>query len=203
MKASRSAWAGALVLALCPLGAKAQQASQSSTGQTTQQAAQKPEQKAKPAPAKTAKVWTEDDISSVRTPADDYMDVERAQTQAAAGAAADAAAKQKQTAATNAPQKGAPTALSNPKTTDDADKMIAWEQRDIDSQQEYLQKLQNQLATAPDDQKAHIQAWIDQEIKTIADTKKEQAGLAAQKKDLEKKAASASNGSTQQPQSQQ
>lgn len=202
MKPSRSAWAGAVVLALCPLGAKAQQASQGSSGATNQQATQKSDEKAKPTSAKTAKVWTEDDISSVRTPADDYMDVERAQTQAAAGAAADAAAKQKQTAATNPPQKGAPTALSNPKTTDDADKMIAWEQRDIDSQQEYLQKLQNQLATAPDDQKAHIQAWIDQEIKTIADTKKEQAGLEAQKKDLEKKAAP-NNGSTQQPQSQQ
>ncbi|HEV2298923.1 MAG TPA: hypothetical protein VGR72_10440 [Candidatus Acidoferrales bacterium] len=203
MKAVRNLWLGAVMLALYPAGAVAQQAGQSSSGQAAQQPAAKQDQKTKPAPTKTAKVWTEDDISSVRTPADDYMDVERTQTQAAAGAAADAAAKQKQTAATNPPQKGAPTALSNPKTTEDADKMIAWEQRDIDSQQEYLQKLQDQLATAPDDQKAHIQAWIDQEIKTIADTKKEQAGLESQKKDLEKKAAPASGGSAQQPQSQQ
>ena len=196
MKASKSAWAGAIILALCPLGTKAQQASQSSTSATNPQTTQKSPEKPKPA-AKSTKVWTEDDISSVRTPADDYMDVVRAQTAASA-----AAANQPKPAGTNAAKPDQPPLLSNPKTVDSADKMIAWEQRDIDSQQEYLQKLQSQLATAPDDQKAHIQAWIDQEIKTIADTKKEQAGLVAQKKDLEKKAAAASDGSKQ-PQSQQ
>lgn len=194
MKASKSAWAGAIILALCPLGVNGQQASQSSTSASNPQTSQKSPEKPKPA-AKSTKVWTEDDISSVRTPADDYMDVERAQTAAAA-------ANQPKPAATNSAKPDQPPLLSNPKTVDSADKMIAWEQRDIDSQQEYLQKLQSQLATAPDDQKAHIQAWIDQEIKTIADTKKEQAGLVAQKKDLEKKAAAASDGSKQ-PQSQQ
>ncbi|HKW87858.1 MAG TPA: hypothetical protein VJN21_03785 [Candidatus Acidoferrales bacterium] len=196
MRASTIAWAGAVVLALCPLGAKAQQASQSSTGATSQQATSATDQKAKTAPAKPARVWTEDDIASVRTPADDYMDVERANT----AAAAEAAAKQPKPAATNPETADKPPLLSNPKTVDSADKMIAWEQRDIDSQQEYLQKLQDQLATAPDDQKAHIQGWIDQEIKTIADTKKEQAGLEAQKKDLQKKAAAKSAGSAQQQQ---
>jgi len=196
MKASKSAWAGAIILALCPLGANGQQASQSSTSATNSQTTQKSLERPKPA-AKSTKVWTEDDISSVRTPADDYMDVVRAQTAASA-----AAANQPKPAGTNAAKPDQPPLLSNPKTVDSADKMIAWEQRDIDSQQEYLQKLQSQLATAPDDQKAHIQAWIDQEIKTIADTKKEQAGLVAQKKDLEKKAAAASDGSKQ-PQSQQ
>lgn len=197
MKASKNAWAGAMLLALCPLGANGQQASQSSTSATNPQTTQKPLEKPKPA-AKSSKVWTEDDISSVRTPADDYMDVVRAQTAAAAAATAN----QPKAAATNAAKPDQPPLLSNPKTVDSADKMIAWEQRDIDSQQEYLQKLQSQLATAPDDQKAHIQAWIDQEIKTIADTKREQAGLVAQKKDLAKKAAAASDGSKQ-PQSQQ
>lgn len=196
MKASKNAWAGAIILALCPLGASGQQASQSSTTATNPQTTQKSPEKPKPA-AKSTKVWTEDDISSVRTPADDYMDVVRAQTSEAA-----AAANQPKPAAATAPKPDQPPLLSNPKSVDSADKMIAWEQRDIDSQQEYLQKLQSQLATAPDDQKAHIQAWIDQEIKTIADTKKEQAGLVAQKKDLEKKAAAASDGSKQ-PQSQQ
>lgn len=196
MKASKSAWAGAIILALCPLGANGQQASQSSTSATNPQTTQKSPEKPKPA-AKSTKVWTEDDISSVRTPADDYMDVVRAQTAASA-----AATNQPKPAGTNAAKPDQPPLLSNPKTVDSADKMIAWEQRDIDSQQEYLQKLQSQLATAPDDQKAHIQAWIDQEIKTIADTKKEQAGLVAQKKDLEKKATAASDGSKQ-PQSQQ
>lgn len=195
MKASMSTWAGAIILALCPLGANGQQASQSSTSATNPQTAQKSPEKPKPA-AKSPRVWTEDDISSVRTPADDYMDVVRAQTASAA-----ATANQPKPAATNAAKPDQPPLLSNPKSVDSADKMIAWEQRDIDSQQEYLQKLQSQLATAPDDQKAHIQAWIDQEIKTIADTKKEQAGLVAQKKDLEKKAAAASDGSKQ-PQSQ-
>ncbi|HEV2488261.1 MAG TPA: hypothetical protein VGT03_00510 [Candidatus Acidoferrales bacterium] len=197
MKAIRYAWLGfALMLAWAPAVTVARQSSQSPSAQASQQSTASPDQKAKPAPAKTAKVWTEDDISSVRTPTDNYMDQE--QTQAAA---ATAAATQKPHAAANAAKPDQPPMLSNPKTVADADKMIAWEQRDIDSQQEYLEKLQKQVEDAPPDQRAHLQDWIAQEIKTIADTRREMEGLQTQKKDLEKKAA-ASSGSAQQQQHQ-
>lgn len=191
MRIVKKEWlAIAAMLAMCPGVALAQQASQSSSAQAGQQSAASSNQKPKPAAAKPPKVWTEDDISSVRTPADDYMDQARSQAAAAAEPA-------KQTESTTKPaQTTQKSPFSNPNTVADADKWIAWDQRDIDSQQEYLQRLQNQLATAPDDQKAHIQAWIDQEIKTIADTKNEQAGLIAQKKDLEKKASSTDSGKT-------
>lgn len=197
----KNAWLGsAILLAFSPAVVIAQQTTQSIPAPATQQSPASPSQKTKPAPAKSTKVWTEDDIASVRTAQDNYMDQQRAQEEAAAEAAA--TAKQQAAAAKPEKQAGAPL-LSNPKSVDSADKMIAWEQKDIDSQQEYLAKLQKQLETAPPDQQAHIQAWIDQEIKTIADTKKEQAGLQAQKKDLEKKAAAVNNGAAQQqPQSQ-
>ena len=203
MGMNKNAWLGiGLVLALCPAAVVAQQASQGSSAQASQQTTTSADKKAKPAAAKAPRVWTEDDIASVRTPADDYMDVQRTQEQEAAEAAAEAA-KQKHTAA-NAPKAPAPPLLSNPKSAEDADKMIAWEQRDIDSQQKYLDQLQRQIESAPPDQQAHLQSWIDQEVKTIADTKKEQAGLEAQKADLEKKAAAAKAAAGQQPpQSQQ
>lgn len=198
MKASRNAWLGvAMMLAWSPAVTVAQQSSQSSSTQASQQSTASPDQKAKPAPAKSPKVWTEDDISSVRTLADDYQDQTRAQA-----AAPTETANQPKPAAANAAKPDQPPMLSNPKSVESADKMIAWEQRDIDSQQEYLQKLQKELEDAPPEQKAHLQGWIAQEIKTIADTRKEMEGLQSQKSELEKKAAS-SKSSTTQPQSQQ
>lgn len=204
MGMSKNVWLGiALALAIFPAAVVGQQTSQSSSAQASQQPATSADKKAKPAATtKAPKVWTEDDIASIRTPADDYMDEQRAQEQAAAEAAAETA-KQKQTAA-KAPKAPAPPLLSNPKSAEDADKMIAWEQRDIDSQQKYLDQLRKQIETAPPDQQAHLQSWIDHEVKTIADTKKEQAGLETQKADMEKKAAAAKAAAgQQQPQSQQ
>lgn len=201
MKTSTNILLGAsLTLVLCPAAAWAQQASQSSSPSAAQQNMATKAQKAKPAAAKSAKVWTEDDIASVRTPADDYMDVERAQTQAAA--AADAATKQKQTAATKPPQNGAPPALSNPKTAEDADKMIAWEQKDANAQQQFVDQLRQQLDAAPPDQKERLQKQLQEHIDNLAVTQKELQTVTAQKEALEKKPAP-SSGSTKQPQSQQ
>lgn len=153
------------------------------TAQTT--APQK--QEAKSTQAKRAKVWTADDLSSLRSPADVYTQEKEAQAAEAAAAARQASAA-KQAAASPA-HHDSPPLLSNPKTTEDADKMIDWENRDIAAQQQYIERLKNQIETAPPGQKEHLQETLQKEIQIVADTQKERDGLAAQKQALEKKPA--------------
>jgi hypothetical protein len=105
-------------------------------------------------------------------------------------------------AKTSAPAKpvGKP-ALSNPKTAEDAEGMIAWEQRDIDSQQEYIDRLQTEIEQAPPDQRERLQQTLAEHQKSLADTRQEQQGLIAQKKLLLKKpAGDTSAASSQSPQ---
>jgi len=137
--------------------------------------------------AKTHKVWTEDDLATVRTPADSYAERETAQAQAATAATqqqqqTDAA---KQTSATSAkPPKTPPLAHAN--SVDDADKKIAWEERDIQAQEEFIDRTQRELDQAPSDQREHLQKVIEENKQILADTRKELAGLQAQRKQLEK-----------------
>ena len=137
--------------------------------------------------AKTHKVWTDDDLATVRTPADTYAERETAQAQAATAATqqqqqTDAA---KQTSATSAkPPKTPPLAHAN--SVDDADKKIAWEERDIQAQEEFIDRTQRELDQAPSDQREHLQKVIEENKQILADTRKELAGLQAQRKQLEK-----------------
>ena len=141
----------------------------------------------KQAPAsKTHKVWTEDDLATVRTPADSYAEKETAQAQAAAAAIqqqqTDAAT---QTSATPAkPSKTPPLAHAN--SVDDADKKIAWEERDVQAQEEFIDRIQQELGQAPPDQREHLQKVIEENKQILADTRKELAGLQEQRKQLEK-----------------
>lgn len=153
-----------------------------------------PQQKAQP--AKKARVWTNDNIGSVLSPSDVYQEQE-SEKQKEAREAKEAAAKtaQAQKPASTAPKTpSAPPALSNPKTVQSADSMIAWEQRDIDAQEQFVQRLQQELETAPESQQAQIRARIQERTQALESTKKEMQGLEAQKGALEKKAA-AENGS--------
>jgi hypothetical protein len=162
-----------------------------------QSESQKPEQPAKeqkPA-AKARKVWTEDDVSSLRTPADAYREKKEAQDEAAAKQAASG----KQTPSNKLEPASHPPKLSNPKTVEEADGMIAWEKRDVDAQQEDLERLQKQLNEAPADQKEKLQALIVEHQRILADTRKEMLGLVEQKKGLEKKSSSANSASSAKP----
>jgi hypothetical protein len=151
---------------------------------------------------KSHKVWTDDDLGTIRSRGN--VTVAAAQT-LAIPTAADAsqapapAASEKPSAAPARPTGKA--ALSNPKTPAEADGMIAWEQRDIDSQQEFVDRLQTQLEQAPPDQREHLQKSLAEHQQSLADTRQEQAALIAQKKLLQKKAAGeTSAASSQSPQ---
>ncbi len=149
--------------------------------------------------AKTHKVWTEDDLATVRKPADIYADKETSQAQAAAALTQQAdPAKQTSASKTDKPPKIAPLAHAN--SVDDADKKIAWEERDIQGQEEFIDRIQQELGQAPPDRKEHLQKVIEEHKQILADTRKELEGLKSQRKQLEKPGAPNVTASAQPPQ---
>jgi hypothetical protein len=154
-------------------------------------AAAKAAKAAKAAPKKLHKVWTEDSVSSLRTPADDYLDQKQAEAEAAA-------AKQEKSPKPQAPA-SAPPALSNPKSTKDADRMIAWEERDLAAQQEHVDNLRSQLQEAPAEDRDRLQKLLVQRMQIVEQVKKERDDLLTQKKSLEKKVAADQNSSADTP----
>jgi hypothetical protein len=154
------------------------------------------------AASKPHKVWTDDDLGSLHrspgvTVAQAHPESEMPKAQGAPDSAPAADAKKP---ASKSALKTGPDALAHPKTTDDAEKMIAWEQRDIDAQQEYVDRLQDQLEHAPADQKEHLQKVLSERQQTLADTRREQQQLMADKKLLQKKSSGESSASAQSPQ---
>jgi formate-dependent nitrite reductase cytochrome c552 subunit len=165
------------ILALCG-GALAQDNSSASTQSNSA---------SKKAPnAKPKKTWTDDDVASLHSPADSYRDQKQAQMQSA-GDAKNPASAQETSASKELRDK--PPLLSDPKTVESADKMIAWEDRDIAAQQEFVARLKTQLETAAPEDRDHLQELIVERQKIIADTRAERDGLVAKKKGLEKKTA--------------
>jgi hypothetical protein len=135
---------------------------------------------------KKHKVWTDDEVTTLRTPEDNYVEQKRA----AEAAAAAASAQQAKSKPKPDKQVGAAPALSNPKSTDDADRMIAWENRDVEAQQELIDKVRTQLEQATGDDRDRLEKYLTKLMDTLAQTKREHDALVAQKKDLQKKAGS-------------
>jgi hypothetical protein len=138
---------------------------------------------------KKHRVWTDDEVSTLRTPADDY--VEQKQAAEAATASAAAAAEMAKSKSKSEKVVSGPPRLTNPKSPEDADRMIAWENRDVDAQQEYVDKLRTQLEQAAPEERERLEQKLTQRIQIVEDIKKERDALVAQKKELEKKAGSA------------
>ena len=154
--------------------------------QSAQSAARSSSAKRKTAPQK--KVWTDDNIGSVRTPADNYEEKQEAKAEVK-----DASSKQavagSQSSGTAQQPKDHPPLLSNPKTVESADQMIAWEDRDIASQTDFIGKLQQELDAAPTSDKPRLQKLIGEKKQILEQTKAERQGLIDQKKGLQQKAA--------------
>ncbi len=176
----------AIVAGVVALGASSSTFAQDNSQKSATAKHRKPANPQAPA-AKTHRVWTEDDLARVRTPADAYAEKEEAQAQAQA-TTRQAQVSEQSSATAAKPQKTPPLAHAN--SADDADKKIAWEQRDIEGQEEFIDGLQQELRDAAPDRKEHLQQLIEQHKQILADTRKELAGLQAQKKEFEKPAAS-------------
>jgi hypothetical protein len=138
---------------------------------------------------KKHKVWTDEEVSTLRTPADNYIEQKQA-AEAATAAAAAAAAQQAKAKPQSEKHVGAAPALSNPKSPEDADRMIAWENRDVDAQQELIDRLRTQVDQAGPENREALEKDLTKHIKMLEDTKKERDALVTQKKELEKKAGS-------------
>jgi len=82
--------------------------------------------------AKKPKVWTDDNIASVRTPADNF-EIQQEQEEEAQQAKAEAAAQ------------AASVAEPAPKTVQQADSKIAAKKQQLADQQQYLQRLQKDV----------------------------------------------------------
>jgi hypothetical protein len=180
------------------LGGAALACGQDATAQSNQKNAARQQKAA----AKPHKVWTDDDLGSLHrspgvTVAQAHPESEMPKAQDAPDSAPAADAKKP---ASKSALKTGPDVLAHPKTIDDAEKMIAWEQRDIDSQQEYVDRVQDQLDQAPADQKEHLQKMLTERQQILADTRREQQQLIAEKKLLGKKPAGESSASAQSPQ---
>jgi hypothetical protein len=152
-----------------------------------------PAKHAKPT-SKAHKVWTEDDLGSVHPAA-----VEPENQTAQAGASQqDSAANQ--TSTSKQPQKGVPPpTLTNPKSAEDADKMIAWEGRDIQAQEEFIARLKTQIDEAPADQKERLTKLLQQRNQILANTHNELKNLQNKKRELEKPAAATESAAAQPP----
>ena len=143
----------------------------------------------KAAPAKPHKVWTDDDVTTLRTPADQYAAQKAAQEEAAAAAATTKAdAAKSATAPAHYPEgvKPAHAALSDPKSTEEADKMMAWEQRDLDAQSEYIRQMQERASNSSGAEREHYLAEKARMEGVMAQTQQEVKALKTQKDELEK-----------------
>ena len=143
-------------------------------------------------PAKPKKTWTDDDISALHPAVDSRAEQKQSQTQNASDESKNPPPAQN-TSGSKEPPRDKPPLLSDPKTVESADKMIAWEERDIAAQEEFVIRLKTQLESAPLEDRDHLQKLIIERQKIIADTHSERDGLVAQKKALAKKSAAASD----------
>ena len=145
----------------------------------------------KAAPAKPHKVWTEDDVSTLRTPADQYAEQKAAQEEAAARAKAEADAS---AANANSPAKpsGKPVkapshkALVDPKSVEEADGMISWENRDLDAQADYVRQMQERASNSSGAERDHYLAEKARMEGIMAQTQQELKALKTQKAELQK-----------------
>lgn len=109
-------------------------------------------------PVKRRKVWTNDEVIVLRTPADDYQ-VEK---EAKGAAEADAAAKEAARKAAAKPEKEPPLDIKLPATAEETKKMLKSALDDIQEETMVLNKLQKEQLDAAAGQQAEKQKEIDQ-----------------------------------------
>jgi hypothetical protein len=107
--------------------------------------------------AKQKKVWTEEDVISLRTPADNY------QAEKEAKASADAQAAAKETAIRTAVKSGTPPPLDFklPATPEETEKRLKDTQEDIELETNVLAKLRKELTDGSAEEQAQKKKEID------------------------------------------
>jgi hypothetical protein len=137
-------------------GRQAQQTSQappqaSEPQKTPQPSSQPPD----PSAPKQKKVWTNDDMPTLRTPADTYVEEKEAQEAAAAEAASKRAELEKQI-------KQAGLTIDLPPTAGETQRLIKSKQERVQELKDHLMVLTQSLPDAPEDLKAANQKQIEE-----------------------------------------
>jgi hypothetical protein len=108
-------------------------------------------------PVKRRKVWTNDEVVVLRTPADNYQ-VEK---EAKGAAEAEAAAKEAARKAAAKPEKEPPLDIKLPATPEETQKMLKSTQEDIQEETVILNKLLKELLDAPPEEQVEKQKEIN------------------------------------------
>lgn len=140
-------------------------------------------------PGKNAKLWTDDNIESVRSPDEIYLKQQEL-------------AKEKLEAAKEAAKKLASLQVCSAgptvKTIQQADEMIAQDKQDLKAQKDYIKQMEDQLANDPNADKQRLEWRIESRSATAARIQDEIASLQKQKNVLAKNAP-AESGSAPSP----
>ena len=145
---------------------------------------------------KKPKVWTDDNISSVRSSSDIYQD-EQERYKAAQQVSA---SQQSATAAKNGADDAWP--IPQAKTAKEADDLLARDKQTLQEQQEYIQQTQKELATATTDSyKKRLQWRLQSRSDMVGRLQRDISSLEKQKDALAKQAqpGGASNPAAQPP----
>ncbi|MGB7282814.1 MAG: hypothetical protein WBE13_11165 [Candidatus Acidiferrum sp.] len=108
-------------------------------------------------PIKRRKVWTNDDVVSLRSPADNY----ELETEAKKAADTAAAAKEAAIRAAVKTEKQNPLDIKMPDTVEETEKMVNDTQSDIHEETVVLDKMQQELTDTPLEEQAQKQTEID------------------------------------------
>ena len=170
-------------------------AGSSAAAQAPAQTAPKEQQSQAP---KKPKVWTDDNISSVRSSSDVYQDQQASEKTAQQASEPQQAA----TTAKNATDDGA-WPIPQAKSAKEADDLIARDKQNLQDQQEYIQQTEKELATAPDSDKKRLQWRIQSRSDVVSRLQRDISALQTQKDTLAKQPQPGANSNAAaQPQSQ-
>jgi uncharacterized coiled-coil protein SlyX len=127
-----------------------------------------------PLPIKRRRVWTNDDMTSLRTPADNYQAEKEAKAAAAAAAAAKEAAIRSAAKSDKKPSSGD---FPMPGTIEETQKMIKDTSDDVQELTTVLDKMRQELAAAPEAAQADKQKEIDRLTAALVETRRKLKAL--------------------------
>jgi hypothetical protein len=158
---------------------QSQQQSQSQQKTSSPPSRQDPQSTAAPsaspqANAKPHKVWTNEDLVALRTPADIYL-LEKEALEAAEAAAAAAKEAADREAAANG-QEQAP-GIKLPETQEETEKMLKDTQGNMQEESLALESLKNELPNTPTEQQAEKQKEIDRVTANLEELKRNAQAL--------------------------
>ena len=130
-------------------------------------------------------MWTNDDLGSSGSSAASE-DAQAAPAAAAASPSVQGNVTSTKPGSAAGPRPGGPAVLTNPKNIDEANKMLAWEDRDIAAQEEGVAKLQKELEDAPPEGKEALQRTLQERQRILAETRQEKQALVDKKEALQK-----------------